>query len=124
MLVTDAVAALGMPPGSYVLGGQELAVRTDAPPRRADGTIAGAAGRLDDAIGRAVDAGLDLAHAVQAATRVPADAMGRPDLGRIAAGGPADLVWLAPDGGHPLRARATWIGGELTAGSRLPAPSR
>jgi N-acetylglucosamine-6-phosphate deacetylase len=111
MLVSDAVAALGMPVGRYLLGGQELIVLDGEPPRRADGTIAGAAGRLDDALGIAVAAGVDVRTAVEAATRVPADALGFPELGRIAPGGPADLVWLAPEEGHPLRARATWIGG-------------
>ena len=42
MLVTDAVAALGMPPGRSVLGGQEIVVAVGRPPLRADGTIAGA----------------------------------------------------------------------------------
>lgn len=121
MLVTDAVAALGMPQGTYLLGGQELTVREGEPPRRADGTIAGAAGRLDDAIALTVAAGVPLREAVEAATRVPADAMGRPDLGRLTPGGPADLVWLDADGPHPLRARATWIGGALAAGGTGPS---
>ena len=113
MLVSDAVAALGMGPGRYRLGGEEIVVTDDGPPRRRDGTLAGGGGRLDDAIGRAMAAGVGLADAVEAATRVPADAMGRPDLGRIAPGLPADLVWLAPEGGRWLRARATWIAGRL-----------
>ena len=113
MLVTDAVAALGMPDGTYVLGGEQITVRAGSPPRRADGTIAGAAGRLDDAIGLSVAAGVPLQAAVEAATRIPADALGHRHLGRIAPGLPADLVWLAPDGDHPLRARATWIGGRV-----------
>lgn len=113
MLVTDAVAALGMPDGTYELGGEQVTVRAGSPPRRADGTIAGAAGRLDDAVGLAVAAGVPLRTAVEAATRVPAGALGRHDVGRIATGLPADLVWLAPAGDQPLRARATWIGGQL-----------
>jgi N-acetylglucosamine-6-phosphate deacetylase len=43
---------------------------------------------------------------------VPADLLGRSDLGRIEAGAAADLVWLGPD----FRARATWVGGELVHG--------
>jgi N-acetylglucosamine-6-phosphate deacetylase len=117
MLVTDAVAAFGMPPGRYLLGGEEIVVAGDGPPLRADGTLAGAAGRLDDAIARVAALGVPLQQAVQAATRVPAEAIGRPDLGRIAIGGPADLVWLAEDVGHPLRARATWLAGRLVHGT-------
>jgi N-acetylglucosamine-6-phosphate deacetylase len=45
---------------------------------------------------------------VAAASRVPADLIGRPDLGRLAPGAAADLVWLDDD----LRAAATWIDGE------------
>jgi alpha-D-ribose 1-methylphosphonate 5-triphosphate diphosphatase PhnM len=53
---------------------------------------------------------------------VPAAALGRADLGRIARGSRADLAWLAPDGDLPLRARATWVGGLLRR--RPGAPSR
>jgi N-acetylglucosamine-6-phosphate deacetylase len=56
-----------------------------------------------------VAAGVSLAEAVAAATRIPADLIGRPDLGRLAPGAAADLVWLSPD----LTTRATWVGGEL-----------
>ena len=120
MLVTDAMAALGMPEGTYALGGQRVVVREGEPPRLDDGTLAGAAGRLDDAIGLAVAAGVPLQQAVEAATRVPADAMRHYRLGRLVPGGPADLVWLAPDGDHPLRARATWVGGVLAHDGGLP----
>lgn len=123
MLVTDAVAALGMPEGRYVLGGQEVVVREGEPPRRADGTIAGADGRLDDAIALTVAAGVPLRDAVEAATRVPAAAMGRPDLGLLAPGGPADLVWLDAVDDHPLRARTTWIAGEVAAGPTPLTPA-
>jgi N-acetylglucosamine-6-phosphate deacetylase len=53
-------------------------------------------------------AGAGLAEAVAAASRVPADLIGRPDLGRLAPAAAADLVWLDDD----LRAAATWIDGE------------
>ncbi|HSK54482.1 MAG TPA: N-acetylglucosamine-6-phosphate deacetylase [Jiangellales bacterium] len=109
MLVTDSVAAMGMPPGTYELGGQVLEVVPGRPPLREDGTIAGAAVRLDEALANTVACGVDLATAVDAATRVPADALGREDLGRLAPGALADLVWLTDD----LRTRATWVGGRL-----------
>jgi N-acetylglucosamine-6-phosphate deacetylase len=121
MLVTDAVAALGMPVGTYVLGGQEFTVAEGEPPRRHDGTIAGAAGRLDDAIALTVAAGIPLQEAVEAATRIPANAVGRADLGRIVPGCPADLVWLDTAADHPLRARSTWIGGVVVDGHSMPA---
>jgi N-acetylglucosamine-6-phosphate deacetylase len=111
-LVTDAIAAAGMPAGMYELGGAAVIVRDGEPPRRPDGTIAGAALRLDDAVARAVALGVAPAAAIEAASRVPAAVLGRDDLGRIEPGALADLVWLGPD----FRARATWIGGELAHG--------
>ncbi|WP_395104539.1 N-acetylglucosamine-6-phosphate deacetylase [Actinomadura sp. SCN-SB] len=107
VLVTDAAASAGMPPGTYDLGGEPIEMPAEGPPLRADGTIAGSALRLDEAIANAVRIGVDPVTAVDAATRVPADLIGRPDLGRVAPGAAADLVWL--DEGH--RARATWIAG-------------
>lgn len=112
-LVTDAVAAAGMPPGTYVLGGESITVEaTGQPPLRADGTLAGSGLRLDDAVGNMVHLGVGLVTAVEAASRVPADLIGRADLGRITPGAKADLTWLSDD----MRARATWVGGKLLAG--------
>jgi N-acetylglucosamine-6-phosphate deacetylase len=110
-LVTDAAAPAGMPPGEYLLGGEPITLPATegAPPVRRDGTLAGSALRMDVAVGNAVRSGVALADAVGAATVVPADLIGRADLGRIAAGATADLVWLGDD----LRTRATWIGGRL-----------
>jgi N-acetylglucosamine-6-phosphate deacetylase len=112
-LVTDAISAAGMPPGIYDLGGAPVIVRDGEPPVRADGTLAGATLRLDDAVARAVRIGVEPAAAIEAASRVPADVLGRPDLGRIAPGAHADLVWLD----DAFRARATWVGGELVHGA-------
>jgi N-acetylglucosamine-6-phosphate deacetylase len=114
-LVTDAAACAGMPPGRYLLGGQPV----DLPPGggapvRPGGTLAGSALRMDQAVGNAVGVGLGLPEAVAAASRIPADLIGRPDLGRLAAGAAADLAWLGDD----LRAKAAWVGGALVYGSR------
>ncbi len=113
-LVTDAAACAGMPPGRYLLGGQPV----DLPlgggaPVRPGGTLAGSALRMDRAVSNAVAVGLGLPEAVAAASRIPADLIGRPDLGRLAAGAAADLAWLGDD----LRARATWVSGALVYGS-------
>jgi N-acetylglucosamine-6-phosphate deacetylase len=106
-LVTDAAAAAGMPAGRYVLGGEPVIMAPGQPPLREDGTIAGSGLRLDEAVANAVAVGIDLVAAVDAATRIPADLVGRRDLGRLEPGAAADLVWLGDD----LRARTTWIGG-------------
>ena len=109
-LVTDAAASAGMPPGPYLLGGQpiELPAGDGVPPVRPDGTLAGSALRLDVAVSNMVSVGVSLPGAVAAATRIPADLINRPDLGRIAPGARADLTWL----GAGLRAEATWLAGQ------------
>jgi N-acetylglucosamine-6-phosphate deacetylase len=111
VLVTDAAACAGMPPGEYLLGGEPIMLPAGdgAPPVRAGGTIAGSALRMDRAVANVVSLGLPLPAAVAAATRLPADLIGRPDLGRFAPGAAADMVWLSPQ----LSARATWVGGQL-----------
>ena len=122
--VTDAAACAGMPPGRYLLGGEpiELPPGEGEPPVRDDGTLAGSTLRMDAAVANLVTAGVGLAEAVAAGSRVPADLIGRPDLGRIAPGAAADLTWLDDD----LRARATWIGGELvySRAGRPGSPAR
>ncbi len=113
-LVTDAAACAGMPPGAYLLGGEpiELPPGNGEPPVRADGTLAGSALRMDAAVANMTAAGVGLTAAVAAASRVPADLIGRPELGRIAPGAAADLAWLGDD----LRAKATWVAGEKVFG--------
>jgi len=117
-LVTDAAACAGMPPGHYLLGGEaiELPPGDGEPPVRADGTLAGSALRMDVAVANMVASGIGLAGAVAAASRVPADLIGRPDIGRIAPGAAADLAWLGDD----LRTVASWVGGRLSW--RKPGP--
>jgi N-acetylglucosamine-6-phosphate deacetylase len=114
-LVTDAAASAGMPPGRYVLGGQPMELPPGGgAPVRPDGTLAGSALRMDQAVANAVAVGLHLAEAMAAASRIPADLIGRPDLGRLAPGAAADLAWLGDD----LRTRAAWVGGAQVYGSR------
>jgi len=110
-LVTDAAAPAGMPPGEYLLGGERVTLppAAGAPPVRGDGTLAGSALRMDTAVANAVACGIPLTDAVRAATSIPADLIGRPDLGRISTGAMADLVWLGED----LKTRATWVAGQL-----------
>jgi N-acetylglucosamine-6-phosphate deacetylase len=102
------VAPAGMPPGVYELGGQQIAVSPGEPlARNLDGTIAGAAIFLDQAVRNLVDFGRDVGEVLAAASTVPADVLNRPDLGRLTAGAHADLVWWS-DTLRPLR---TWIDG-------------
>ena len=109
-LVTDAVAAAGMPPGSYELGGQQIRISPgEGLARRIDGTIAGSSLSLDAAVRNLVNVGIAASEVLDAATRVPADVLGRTDLGRLATGAKADLVWWSDD----LRPLRVWIGGKV-----------
>lgn len=120
-LVTDAVAAAGMPPGTYELGGQQVRVSPDEDlPRRADGTIAGSSLALDKAVRNLVGVGVPAGQVLDAATRVPADVMGRTDLGRLAAGTKADLVWWSDD----LRPLRTWVRGQVAYDATAGVPSQ
>jgi N-acetylglucosamine-6-phosphate deacetylase len=109
VLVSDAIAAAGMPPGRYQLGGQAVEVsEPGALPRRPDGTVAGSSLTLDLAVRNAVACGVDPAAALTAATAAPAAALRRTDVGVLAPGAHADLVWWSDD----LQVRRTWIAGE------------
>lgn len=109
MLVTDNLSTFGMPPGRYSLGGEPVTIAEGQPARRDDGTIAGAAVRLDACIAHVIGyAGVDPATAIRAASCVPAVALGAPELGTLVARTPADMVVLDPQT-HTVR--DTWVGG-------------
>ena len=87
ILVTDAIAAAGMPPGRYTLGGQEVELsatgRVAAPGAP---NLAGSALRLDAAIGNTVRfTGLPLEEVVPMASTRPATYIGIPTAGRVVA---------------------------------------
>jgi N-acetylglucosamine-6-phosphate deacetylase len=115
-LVTDAMAAAGMPDGDYELGGQPVVV-SDGVARLAtadgsDGAIAGSTLTMDAALRRAVAAGIPLPAAVRMATATPARALGLADqVGSLRPGLRADLVVLDDD----LRVRRVMRGGQWVA---------
>jgi N-acetylglucosamine-6-phosphate deacetylase len=108
-LVTDAVAPAGMPPGTYTLGGRPIRLAPGDPlARNFDGTIAGAATFLDQHVRNLIGLGRPAEEVLRAATTTPADVLGRTDLGRLAPGVSADLVWWS-DEFTPLQ---TWVNGQ------------
>jgi N-acetylglucosamine-6-phosphate deacetylase len=109
ILVTDAVAAAGMPDGTYGVGG-EPAESEDGAVRRTDGRLAGSALTALQALRNfSTWTGLSLAEALPAMTTRPADLLGRADVGRLAPGASADFLVL-DDGGDLQEAH---VGGEL-----------
>jgi N-acetylglucosamine-6-phosphate deacetylase len=94
VLVTDAMAAAGMTPGDYELGGRRVHLE-DGAVRLPDGTLAGSALTMDEAVRNAAEfLGISLTEAVRMASEVPASALNLEGKGRIAAGCDADFVLL------------------------------
>jgi N-acetylglucosamine-6-phosphate deacetylase len=97
-LITDAMAAAGMPDGTYDLGGQEVAVADGVARLTRDGAIAGSTLTMDQAFRRAATAGLSLVDASRMASATPAAAIGLGDtVGALRPGLRADLVVLDED---------------------------
>ena len=109
-LVTDAMAALGMPPGSHRLGDYDVYVDATSC-RLADGTLAGSILELDQALRNLLDiTGCSLDEALETMTTTPAKLLGLDgERGRIAPGYTADIVLLSSD----LRVQTTIASGEV-----------
>jgi N-acetylglucosamine-6-phosphate deacetylase len=97
-VVTDAMAALGMPPGRYMLGDQEVIV-TERDARLPSGTLAGSVLTMDKALRLFFRyTGCSLAEALETMTSTPADLLGiGQERGRIVPGAYADLVVLTQE---------------------------
>lgn len=97
-LVTDAAAALGMPPGQFTIGNRKITV-TDRDVRLVDGTLAGSVLSLDQAIRNLMHfTEATLQNVLPTVTSTPANLLGiGSEIGRIAPGFLADLVMLDED---------------------------
>ncbi len=95
--VTDATSATGMPDGEYRLGRHRV-LKCLGAVRLADGTLAGSALTLDQALRNlVVHLGLPLTEGVRRVATIAADYLGLPDRGRLAVGAQADLVVMNRD---------------------------
>lgn len=92
VFVTDAMAAAGMPDGTYALGPQQVVTRDGVARIAGEGSLAGGTAHLSDILRRQVTAGVLLQDAVTSAALTPARALGFTDRGRIEAGARADLL--------------------------------
>ena len=120
VLVSDAMAAAGMPDGSYQLGSQRVTVAGGVARLLEDPAvlaIAGSTATLADVVRHAIAAGLPVPDVAAAASTTPARVLGLADrTGALSPGLAADLVVCDDD----FRPRAVMRHGEwLTA-----APSR
>lgn len=93
-LITDAMAAAGMPDGEYDLGGLKVIVSEGAARLKEGGSIAGSTLTMDAAVRQAVGAGLSIVEAATMAATTPASVLGLDK--RLAPGCDADLVVLDP----------------------------
>lgn len=105
ILVTDAVGWRG---AELRVAGHEVRL-VEGAPRLADGTLAGSALTMDQAVRNVVQhCQVPLAEAVHAASTTPADLLGLADRGRLAPGARADVVALSPS----LEVETVWLGGQ------------
>jgi N-acetylglucosamine-6-phosphate deacetylase len=122
-LVTDAMAAAGMPDGRYPLGSMAVDVvdgvarlaATGSRPAESGRPIAGGTARLVDVLRRVVrGAGVPLPDAVRAATATPARLLGiDAEVGDLVPGRRADVLVTDPE----LAVRAVLRAGEWVTGT-------
>lgn len=107
-LVTDCMAVAGTDVTEFTLHGRQI-LRRNGRLTLEDGNLAGADLTLSRALQVMVgDVHVPTAQALAMATRVPADLLGRSDLGRLSAGAVADMVHLGADFGL----LGVWRGGK------------
>jgi N-acetylglucosamine-6-phosphate deacetylase len=96
VLVSDAMAGARAGDGLYTLGSSDVTVAGGVA-RRWDGTLAGSTAPLVAGLRTLMELGAPTAEAVDCVTRTPGRLIGRPDLGVLRPGLPADLVVLEDD---------------------------
>jgi N-acetylglucosamine-6-phosphate deacetylase len=104
--VTDATSAAGMADGPYRLGRHEV-VKAGGTVRLADGTLAGSALTMDQALRNLIGFGLPLDEAVYRLSTLPARYLGLQDRGHLTEGARADILVLDRD--HTVR--QVFVGG-------------
>lgn len=106
-LVTDAIAAAHAGDGAYTIAGVDFEVE-DGVARNADQVLAGSTVCMVDAVRNLVALGAPVEAALSAASALPAQIAGRPELGTLAPGTVADVLVLDDE----LEIRRVLVGGE------------
>lgn len=109
VFVSDNIRPAGAPEGKFECGGLDVFLK-GGEARLADGTLAGCTATLWECVRRAVSFGIPFADAIRMATATPA-AAAHLDAGRIAPGGPADIL-LVDDSGPLPELRGVILRGE------------
>ena len=110
-LITDAMAASGMPDGTYTLGGQDVIV-SGRTARLVEGdSIAGGVATTLDLVRWCVQsAGIPLLDAVTAASFTPSQTLALTGIGSLRAGNLADVVVVDDDLSlHAVLRRGEWL---------------
>lgn len=108
VLVTDSMAAAGMPDGSYRLGPQDVTVEDGVARLTEGGALAGGTSHLWECVRNCVNnAGVSLVDAVFAASARPAEVIGKTDIGEIAVGKAANIIVADSD----LQLEGVWKDG-------------
>lgn len=112
LLVTDAIAGMGLAPGTYDLGGQVMEVKTDAAYVAGTNTLAGSIVTMDGCIRQLINyTGCSIEQALLSASTHPARALGAmaSQKGSLEFGADADFVLLD----ESLHVVQTYIAGQL-----------
>lgn len=111
VLVTDAMAGLGLPPGEYELAGQRVDVRPHGAFLTGTDVLAGSIVTMDSCVRTLIAyTGCSVETALEAASLHPARVLGiEKRKGTLDFGADADFVLLDDD----LRVQRTYIAGEL-----------
>ncbi|MFI6348229.1 N-acetylglucosamine-6-phosphate deacetylase [Streptomyces sp. NPDC050560] len=116
-LVSDAMAAAGMPDGDYAFADREVTVTGGVARLRGTGTLAGSTLFVAEAFRRARTVlGLGTDDAVRMASTTAAGLLGLGDRGALRPGARADLVLLDGD----TRPARVWLAGSAVPGSAPP----
>lgn len=110
IIVSDAMAALGLGKGNYSLGGLDVTVKDRRAVIKDTETLAGSVTALDAGVRYLHHVvGLSMVEALEVASLHPAELLQMPHKGRLSPGADADFILLDDQ----LKVKAVYVAGEL-----------